>query len=99
MDRENGLGILRPLLCLIPYRRSYSRTCPQHSTLKLTIFGASCSLLWYIIYTSIQFKGYVEMKERTILIVEDDRALIDVLKYNLEKEGYNVSTALNSNNE
>jgi two-component system OmpR family response regulator len=33
------------------------------------------------------------MKERTILIVEDDKALIDVLKYNLEKEGYNITTA------
>ena len=30
---------------------------------------------------------------RTILIVEDDRALIDILKYNLNKEGYHVVTA------
>ncbi len=34
------------------------------------------------------------MKERTILIVEDDKALIEVLKYNLGKEGYNIVTAL-----
>ena len=34
------------------------------------------------------------MKERTILIVEDDRALVDVLKYNLEKEGYHITIAL-----
>jgi two-component system OmpR family response regulator len=33
------------------------------------------------------------MKERTILIVEDDKALIDVLKYNLTKEGYSIITA------
>jgi len=33
------------------------------------------------------------MKERTILIVEDDKALIEVLKYNLGKEGYNIVTA------
>lgn len=30
---------------------------------------------------------------RTILIVEDDRALIDILKYNLNKEGYHIVTA------
>jgi two-component system OmpR family response regulator len=34
------------------------------------------------------------MKKRTILIVEDDRALVDVLKYHLIKEGYNVVIAL-----
>jgi len=33
------------------------------------------------------------MAMRTILIVEDDRALIDILKYNLNKEGYHVVTA------
>lgn len=34
------------------------------------------------------------MAERTVLIVEDDRALLDVLKFNLTKEGYHVITAL-----
>ena len=34
------------------------------------------------------------MKEKTILIVEDDKPLLDVLKYQLGKEGYNVVTAL-----
>jgi two-component system, OmpR family, response regulator len=34
------------------------------------------------------------MTERTVLIVEDDRALLDVLKFNLTKEGYHVITAL-----
>jgi len=34
------------------------------------------------------------MKERTILIVEDDKPLLDVLEYHLNKEGYNVVTAL-----
>ena len=33
------------------------------------------------------------MPERTILIVEDDKALIDVLKYNLIKEGYSAVSA------
>lgn len=28
-----------------------------------------------------------------ILVVEDDQALLDVLKYNLTKEGYSVDTA------
>ena len=34
------------------------------------------------------------MKEKTILIVEDDKPLLDVLKYQLGKEGYNVVTSL-----
>ena len=34
------------------------------------------------------------MKAKTILIVEDDKPLLDVLKYQLGKEGYNVVTAL-----
>ena len=29
----------------------------------------------------IQFLGSNKMKEKTILIVEDDKALVDVLKY------------------
>ncbi|MBI2832788.1 MAG: response regulator transcription factor [Chloroflexi bacterium] len=33
------------------------------------------------------------MKERTVLIVEDDRTLSDVLKYNLTREGYRVVNA------
>jgi DNA-binding response OmpR family regulator len=36
----------------------------------------------------------IEMKEKTILIVEDDKALVDVLKYHLGKEGYGIVTAL-----
>jgi len=34
------------------------------------------------------------MVESKILIVEDDKTLIDVLKYNLSKEGYRVVTAI-----
>ena len=34
------------------------------------------------------------MTGRTILVVEDDKALIDVLRYNFTKEGYSVITAL-----
>jgi len=30
-----------------------------------------------------------------VLVVEDDRNLLDVLKYNLRKEGYDVITAVN----
>lgn len=33
------------------------------------------------------------MAEKAILIVEDDRTLLDVLKYNFAKEGYRVLTA------
>jgi two-component system OmpR family response regulator len=42
----------------------------------------------------IQWVGSIKMKEKTILIVEDDKPLLDVLKYHLDKEGYNVVTAL-----
>lgn len=41
----------------------------------------------------VGWSGYINMKEKTILIVEDDKALIDVLKYNLTKEGYSIITA------
>jgi DNA-binding response OmpR family regulator len=34
------------------------------------------------------------MAEITILIVEDDKTLLDVLKYNLLKEGYGVVIAV-----
>jgi two-component system OmpR family response regulator len=34
------------------------------------------------------------MAERTILIVEDDKTLLDVLKYNLLNEGYGIATAV-----
>ena len=34
-----------------------------------------------------------KMTDNKILVVEDDRTLLDVLKYNLNKEGYNVLTA------
>jgi len=33
------------------------------------------------------------MPENSILVVEDDKTLLEVLRYNLEKEGYNVVTA------
>jgi len=33
------------------------------------------------------------MGSHKILVVEDDQTLLEVLKYNLEKEGYNVETA------
>jgi two-component system response regulator VicR len=41
----------------------------------------------------VWWSDYINMKEKNILIVEDDKALIDVLKYNLTKEGYSIITA------
>jgi two-component system OmpR family response regulator len=41
--------------------------------------------------------GFQKMKEKTILIVEDDQALTEVLKYHLGKEGYDVVTARDGN--
>lgn len=37
-------------------------------------------------------KGYT-MDERTVLIVEDDPNIVDILKFNFEKEGYNTLIA------
>ena len=34
-----------------------------------------------------------KMSTNIIIIVEDDRTLVDVLRYNLVKEGYNVLIA------
>ena len=34
------------------------------------------------------------MPKTKVLIVEDDRALVDVLSYNLEQNGYDVSVAM-----
>jgi len=34
------------------------------------------------------------MATSKVLIIEDDRTLLDVLKYNLVKEGYGVVTAV-----
>jgi len=33
--------------------------------------------------------------EKNILVVDDEQDIVDLLKYNLQKEGYTVSTALN----
>ncbi|MBQ7793370.1 MAG: response regulator transcription factor [Clostridia bacterium] len=33
------------------------------------------------------------MEERTVLIVEDDPNIVDILKFNFEKEGYNILVA------
>jgi two-component system, OmpR family, alkaline phosphatase synthesis response regulator PhoP len=33
--------------------------------------------------------------KKTILIVDDERDILDMLRYNLEKDGYGVLTALN----
>jgi two-component system OmpR family response regulator len=38
--------------------------------------------------------NYVKGMSEKILLVEDDRNLLDALKYNLSKEGYNVITAM-----
>jgi len=34
------------------------------------------------------------MEERTVLIVEDDPNIVDILKFNFEKEGYNTYVAM-----
>ncbi|MBS7298433.1 MAG: response regulator transcription factor [Eubacteriales bacterium] len=34
------------------------------------------------------------MDERTVLIVEDDPNIVDILKFNFEKEGYNILVAM-----
>ena len=46
------------------------------------------------LYIGSVAKRLAGMAERTILIVEDDKTLLDVLKYNLLKEGYRVVTAI-----
>ena len=33
--------------------------------------------------------------ERKILVVDDERPIVDILKFNLEKEGFDVLTAYN----
>ncbi|MCB4235677.1 response regulator transcription factor [Kaistella anthropi] len=35
------------------------------------------------------------MKQKKILLIDDEQDILEILSYNLEKEGYDVSTALN----
>ena len=39
--------------------------------------------------------GRVLIMERKILVVDDEKPIVDILKYNLEKEGFEVLTADN----
>ena len=32
-------------------------------------------------------------QKRTVLVVEDEKSIVDILRFNLEKEGYAVLTA------
>lgn len=34
------------------------------------------------------------MDERCVLIIEDEQAIVDILKFNFTKEGYNVLEAM-----
>lgn len=38
-------------------------------------------------------RSIVKMEERTVLIVEDDPHIVDILKFNFEKEGYTILVA------
>lgn len=37
------------------------------------------------------------MKQKKILLIDDEQDILEILSYNLEKEGYEVSTAMNGN--
>jgi two-component system alkaline phosphatase synthesis response regulator PhoP len=37
------------------------------------------------------------MKDKKILLVDDEQDILEILSYNLEKEGYKVFTANNGN--
>ena len=37
------------------------------------------------------------MKQKKILLIDDEQDILEILSYNLEKEGYEVSTAINGN--
>ena len=39
------------------------------------------------------FNGIMHSMKSTILIVDDERDILELLKYNLEKEGFNVLSA------
>lgn len=40
------------------------------------------------------WKGVNDMDERCVLIIEDEQAIVDILKFNFTKEGYNVLEAM-----
>lgn len=52
-------------------------------------FGIKSVIIKYI-YERMDFT----MDERTVLIVEDDPNIVDILKFNFEKEGYNILVAM-----
>ena len=37
------------------------------------------------------------MNQKKILLIDDEQDILEILSYNLEKEGYQVSTASNGN--
>ncbi len=52
--------------------------------------------IWYIRVLIIQHYDRAvkdRMPQKTVLVVEDDRTLLEVLRYNLSREGYRVLTA------
>jgi two-component system, OmpR family, response regulator len=51
-------------------------------------------LLWYATLAENVVIGFRNMAGNKILVVEDDQTLLDVLRYNLTKEGYEVVTAV-----
>ena len=51
-------------------------------------------MLWYAMSIGGVVLRLRDMPGRKILVVEDDKTLLDVLKYNLTKEGYEVVTAV-----
>ena len=40
-----------------------------------------------------ELEGIVEQEKKTILVVDDEESIMDLLVYNLEKEGYNTLKA------
>ena len=70
-----------------------SSACQSQKNLPADTFGASCDESRFSLYIHKAHYILPSMTKRQILLVDDEKDIIKLLQYNLEKEGYQISIA------